>query len=202
LNLNFEEKAMRSRSSMFSLRGTHYARVFYPLELILTIFVLAMPGCEEETRHVATKAATRALDQTGIAVGSDDNARRQVQPQPRAQLSKPIIGQRTTDIRNATNELQKEGAQTASTKIVKKDYISLQGNAYVSIIGQSSILSIKKAMDLYHAANDRYPKDYDEFMTEIIKANNIALPVLPPYQKYGYDENEHKLIILEYKNAP
>jgi hypothetical protein len=57
-------------------------------------------------------------------------------------------------------------------------------------------------MDLYHAANDRYPKDYNEFMSEIINANNIALPVLPPYQKYGYDENEHKLIILQYKNAP
>ncbi len=38
----------------------------------------------------------------------------------------------------------------------------------------------------------------EEFMTEIIKANNIALPQLPPYQKYGYDEKEHKLIILEY----
>jgi hypothetical protein len=195
LNLNFEEKAMRSRSSTFSLRGT-------PFELILAIFVLGMPGCAEETWHVATKAETKALDQTGIAVGGDDNARQKVKPQPPAQPSKPIIGQRTTDIRNATDELQKEGAQTASTKIVKKDYITLQGNAYVSIIGRSSILTIEHAMDLYHAANDRYPKDYNEFMSEIINANNIALPVLPPYQKYGYDENEHKLIILQYKNAP
>ena len=38
-------------------------------------------------------------------------------------------------------------------------------------------------------------------MNEIIKPNNIALPQLPPYQKYGYDENEHKLIILEYQTA-
>ena len=53
-------------------------------------------------------------------------------------------------------------------------------------------------MDLYQAENDRYPKDYDEFMDEIIKANNIALPKLPHYQEYGYDEKEHKLIILEY----
>jgi len=54
-------------------------------------------------------------------------------------------------------------------------------------------------MDLYHANNDRYPKDLDEFMNEIIKANNIALSTLPPYQAYGYDEKEHKLVILEYK---
>jgi hypothetical protein len=35
-------------------------------------------------------------------------------------------------------------------------------------------------------------------MAEVIKANNISLPKLPPYQEYTYDEKEHKLIILEY----
>jgi hypothetical protein len=193
---------MRSRSSTISPRGTYCAWVSHPLGLIIAICVLAVPGCEEETRHVATKTETKALDQTGIAVSSDGNPRWQVKPQPPARQSGPIIGKRTTDIRNATDELRKGGAQVASTKIVKKDYIPLLGNAYVSIIGQTSILKIQQAVDLYHADKDRYPKDYDEFMTEIIKANNIALPVLPSYQKYGYDENEHKLIILEYKNAP
>ena len=57
---------------------------------------------------------------------------------------------------------------------------------------------MQHAVDLFHAENDRYPKDYDEFMTAIIKPNGIALPQLPPYQKYAYDEKEHKLIILEY----
>jgi hypothetical protein len=64
---------------------------------------------------------------------------------------------------------------------------------------------IDHAMNLFMAENDRYPKDYDEFMNVIIKANNIALPKLPYYQKYGYDEQRHRLIILEYpalKNAP
>ena len=32
----------------------------------------------------------------------------------------------------------------------------------------------------------------------IVKPHGISLPQLPPYQKYAYDENEHKLIILEY----
>jgi hypothetical protein len=35
-------------------------------------------------------------------------------------------------------------------------------------------------------------------MAEIIKANNIWLPKLPAYQEYGYNEKEHKLIIIEY----
>ena len=86
----------------------------------------------------------------------------------------------------------------ASTRIVAKDPITIQGNAYVSIVGRTSILNIQHAMDLYKAANDRYPKNYDEFMAEIIKANNVALPQLPPYQAYAYDEKEHKLIVLEY----
>jgi hypothetical protein len=193
---------MRSRLTTTSLQGTLRAGVSYPLGLIVAISALAASGCEEETRHVVPKADTKALDQTGIVAGSDDNRRGHTQAHPPVQQSGSIIGRRTTDVRNATEELQKGGAQVASTKIVKKDYIALQGNAYVAIIGQTSIQSIQHAMDLYHAANDHYPKDYDEFMTEIIKANNIALPVLPPYQKYGYDQTEHKLVILEYKDAP
>ena len=66
------------------------------------------------------------------------------------------------------------------------------------MIGRLAIDNMKHAMDLFKAENDRYPKDYDEFMTAIIKPNNIALPKLPVYQEYAYDEKEHKLIILEY----
>jgi len=173
--------------------------------LILVIAFVAAPGCEEEVRHLGKRPETRALDQTGVAVGIGEDSHEQTPLKAPAEQSGSIIGQRTADIRNAAKELQTEGAQVASTKIVKKDPITILGNAYVSIIGRTSIFSIQQAMDLYHANNDRYPKDYDEFMNEIIKANNIALPQLPPYQKYGYDERKHKLIILEYpdiKNQP
>ena len=110
----------------------------------------------------------------------------------------PIIGKRTQKIKDASKELKTGKAKDASTKIVAKDYITLQGNAYRSAISQLSIGQIKHALDLYEAENGRYPKDYKEFMEEIIKKNNIALPQLPYYLEYGYDEKEHKLIILEY----
>jgi len=130
--------------------------------------------------------------------------------QARAKSSTPgkpefIVGKRTQEIKNAAIEIKKEGATVATTKITARDPITLPGNAYVAMIGQTSILNMQHAMDLYHAENDRYPRNYDEFMNEIIKANNIALPQLPYYQKYGYDEKEHKLVILEYeylKNQP
>ena len=168
-----------------SLPSCHNFRVITVLSLVCTLGFIA--GCEEEPSVV-------------------DKPSRQT----RARSTKPvkpefIVGKRTQDIRNASAEIEQQGATVATTKITSKDPITLPGNAYVTIIGQTSILNMQHAMDLYHAENDRYPRNYDEFMNDIIKANNVALPQLPYYQKYGYDEKEHKLVILEYedlKNQP
>jgi hypothetical protein len=173
--------------------------------LLIATAALLLTGCEEEPRNTGKRPATRALDQTGVSVGFDDDSREKTRPRPAAKQTGPIIGQRTTEIRDAKKEVQQGGAVVATTKITAKDYITLQGNAYVTVVGRTSVLMIQQAMDLYYAENARYPKDYDEFISVIIKANNISLPQLPPYQKYGYDEKEHKLIILEYpdlKNQP
>ncbi len=145
---------------------------------LLAVLTLALAaGCDEQ-KHIAGKSSAPP-------------------PAPKAEEDPFIVGRKTNDIKNADEELAK-GAVEGSTKIVAKDPITLSANAYVSMIGQISILHIQHAMDLYKAANDRLPKNYDEFMAEIIKPNNIVLPELPYYQKYGYDEKEHRLIILEY----
>ena len=86
----------------------------------------------------------------------------------------------------------------ASPKIVRKDPISYSGNAYVSIIGQTANMNIKHAVNLWQAENGRFPKDYQEFMDEIIKKNNISLPQLPHYQEYAYDAPNHSLMVIEY----
>jgi len=163
----------------------------------LALALIAAIGCDDDVRPSGKRAETRALDQTGVTVGQDLADRSPAPPSIARKQSGPIVGQRTTDIRNAQREVKKGNTNIVKPQITAKDYVALQGNAYVSIIGQSSVLAIQHAMDLYHAQNDRYPKDYNEFVTEIIKANNIALPQLPPYQKYGYNDQEHKLVILE-----
>jgi hypothetical protein len=147
--------------------------------LVLLAGPIVLAGCEEEPRHAGGKpaASSRPKETPG-----------------------PIVGQRTQKVVEAAPALEKGNAKVASTKITAKDPITLQGNAYVSIIGRSSQLLIQQAIDLFRANNDRYPKDFAEFMAEIIKANNISLPKLPPYQEYAYDEKEHKLIILEYSD--
>ncbi len=161
-------------------------RLVPPLRLLLAplaaVVVILAAGCEE-ARNVGGKIQSQGQAKANTSVPK----------QPEF-----IVGKRTQEIKNAAPELEKGGAKVATTKITATDYITLQGNAYVTSIGRTSMLSIQHAMDLYHAANDRYPKDYEEFMSEIIRANNIALPQLPYYQKYGYDEKEHKLIVLEY----
>jgi hypothetical protein len=138
---------MRPRISETGFHRNHPNCPHLSTWLIVIICALVGPGCEEETRSVGKRPETRALDQTGISVGLDETARAPVQAKPRAKQSGPIIGQRTTDIRNASTELNQGGAQVASPKIVSKDPITLQGNAYVSIVGRSSVLSIKASQD-------------------------------------------------------
>jgi hypothetical protein len=150
---------------------------------------LFAPGCEEP-RHVPGSPRAAASSEASAPSNKQGVANGVIQP-------REILGRRTQDIRDAKAELQK-GVREGSTKITAKDPITLPGNAYVTIVGRSSILQIQHALDLFRAANERYPKDFPEFKAEIIQANNIALPTLPYYQEYGYNADEHRLIILEY----
>lgn len=131
-------------------------------------------GCEEE-RNVGGKKATQAAVKDHF-----------------------IVRKRTREIKNAAPEIQTGNATIVTPEITSNDPITLPANAYVTIVGQTSILHIQHALDLYYAEHGRYPKNYDEFLATIVKPNNIALPMLPYYQKYGYDEKQHQLVILEY----
>lgn len=58
------------------------------------------------------------------------------------------------------------------------------------------MLAIEHALNLYNATEGRYPQSHDEFMTQVIAANNIRLPVLPEGLQYQYDVAGHRLIIV------
>ena len=74
--------------------------------------------------------------------GGRVNRKVKIKPRPRRSPQKGefIVGKRTQEIKNAAPELKKGGAKVATTKITAKDPITLQGNAYVTIIGRISIL--------------------------------------------------------------
>jgi hypothetical protein len=155
-----------------------------PWPILLLLLALAiLTGCEESADPSAQVKAPPA-------------PKKMPPPAPKDEF---IVGKRTQDIRRAGADVEtKKGGRVASSKIVARDPITLPGNAYVTIIGSLAKGQIQHSLDLFHATNDRYPKDYDEFMQVIIKENNIALPQLPKYQSYVYDEKSHSLVIIEY----
>ncbi|MEQ1824627.1 MAG: hypothetical protein ABL921_01730 [Pirellula sp.] len=54
-------------------------------------------------------------------------------------------------------------------------------------------MQIPKAVDLFKATNGRDPKSHDEYMRDIIKANQIQLPELPQGMVYRYHTDTHEL---------
>jgi len=56
-------------------------------------------------------------------------------------------------------------------------------------------LQIAPAMNIFRATHDRLPNSHDEFMREIIQANNIQLPRLPAGQEYVYDPQRGELMV-------
>lgn len=150
--------------------------------------LLLAAGCGQQPRHLPKPPG--AAPQAAPAPVEN--------PEPAP--TREILGKRTQDVRNADVELQ-NGAQVAPGRITAKDPITLSGNAYVVSVNQIAANNVKHALDLYQAEHGAYPKNYEEFRDEVLKVgkpDGIALPTLPYYQEYGYDEKEHKLIVLEY----
>lgn len=111
---------------------------------------------------------------------------------------KSIIGKTTQDI--GKHDADKP-AETVSSKITDTNPVTAPLNSYGPIIQKAATVQIDHAVNLFHATEGRYPKDYDEFMEKIIKANNIKLPVLPFDRKYEYDEKNHTIVIVQGKPA-
>lgn len=69
--------------------------------------------------------------------------------------------------------------------------------AYGGATAQISDIAVTQAINLWKVQNDNRTPTYDEFMEQIIKANNIQLPVQPGDRRYAYDESTGQLVIVE-----
>lgn len=56
-------------------------------------------------------------------------------------------------------------------------------------------LNLQHAMDLYKGEHGALPKTHDDFMRDIIQANNIKLPELPDDSRYVYMPDKEELMI-------
>jgi hypothetical protein len=56
-------------------------------------------------------------------------------------------------------------------------------------------IRLPDALNKYKALNGNGPKSHDEFMAQIIDANQIQLPELPAGQRYVYDPEKEELMV-------
>ncbi|MFM7128451.1 MAG: hypothetical protein ACKO0V_03725 [bacterium] len=147
--------------------------------------VFSVVGCDEP--RTATPAEKAAMAK------AKDAAKNEVKP-------REIIGKTTTDIRDMQAE-QAKGAVKADNEGAVRKEIFAPSKYYVVSIDRIAAMNVKHAVDLYQAETGAYPKDYNEFMQNVIKKgqpDEIRLPQLPYYQEYSYDAEKHELVVLEY----
>ena len=90
-----------------------------------------------------------------------------------------------------------EGREIVDSKIRTSNPLTAAVDSYDPIkqkIAQD--IQIQHAVRLFQATEGRYPKDYDEFMTKVIKANKIRLPQLGTDREYQYDVENHQLVVV------
>lgn len=151
----------------------------------VTALLLGCVGCDEPR---AKTAKEKAADAKAKLAAKDE-----VKP-------REILGKTTTDIREINVEKDKGAVVADNAGAVRKE-IFAPSKYYVVSIDRIAALNVKHAIDLYQAETGAYPKDYNEFMQNVIKKgqpDEVRLPVLPYYQEYSYDAEKHELIVLEY----
>ncbi len=102
-------------------------------------------------------------------------------------------------IRKYTQEIgkfdPKAGREVSDSKVRATNPITGALEAYGPIVEQISKMQIDQFLIIYNVEHGHWPT-YDEFMSQIIKANNVQLPVLPGKMEYQYDEENHRLVAV------
>lgn len=111
-------------------------------------------------------------------------------PPPPPQPARPKT---TTDIGEFDPEA---GREVVEPDVTITNPITGALEAYQPLKQKIAGMGIDYALRLFHATEGRYPKDHEEFMTRIIRENNMRLPVLPNGLEYQYDVENHKLVVI------
>lgn len=131
---------------------------------------------------------------TGSLAGCMQALEDQVKKDPNS-----IIGKTTQDVGQFDPNA---GAKVSDSKINATDPITAPVSAYGPMVEKIMKSHVEAAINLFHASEGRYPNSHEEFMTAIIKANNIQLPVLPGGKKYQYDVENHTLVVVDAPDIP
>ena len=92
----------------------------------------------------------------------------------------------------ASEDLTKKGI---AAKEMGKGILATPASVYLRIPDRAIFLNLQHAMDLYKGEHGALPKTHDDFMRDIIQANNIKLPELPDDSRYVYMPDKEELMI-------
>lgn len=110
-----------------------------------------------------------------------------------------VIGKRTQNIQEFNPNAQ--GMKVSKAEFEYTDPISGPLQAYGPALERAFVPMVNREIETFRALNGRYPKDYKEFMDEVIKKNDIKLPVLPGGKTWTYDPKEHVVKVMEPKTS-
>ena len=92
----------------------------------------------------------------------------------------------------ASEDLTKKGI---AAKDIGKGVLATPTSTYLRIQDRAIFLNLEHAMNLYKGEHGELPKTHDDFMRDIVQANNINLPELPDDSKYVYLPDKGELMI-------
>lgn len=122
------------------------------------------------------------------------------QPSKSSKMLRPTIGKTTQEVMKLDDALA-NGGQLAPESVGETDYLSQQSDVYKTQVVKIAKMRVTNDINTFEALNERYPENYDEFMSAIIKKGQpdaIPLPELPFYMAYAYDEKNHNLVAIEF----
>lgn len=151
-------------------------------------------GCIDSVMKPAAVPATPASVEVKPVAAETKPAAGETKPAAPQNSGEGIVGKTTQDVgefdKNKANQVVDTG------KIRATDVVTGGLMAYGPMVASIEKTQIKKALSDFYALNERYPKDHEEFMEQIIKANGLKLPVLPFKGKYQYDVENHELMVV------
>ena len=92
----------------------------------------------------------------------------------------------------ASEDFTKKGI---AGKELGKGILATPAGVYLRIPDRAIFLSVEHAMNLYKGEHGALPKTHEDFLRDIIQANNIKLPELPDDSHYIYMPEKEELMI-------
>lgn len=143
----------------------------------------------EESIAPATEAATDQGAMPESLAGPELAPPAQAQAAPAEPAAEPAVEMEQVKAERGVGAAGRSLDEHAGLLVTPaKAYFSVRERAVFDI-------QIPEALKLFKATNGNGPRSHDDFMAQVIEANQIQLPELPDGQRYVYDPQTEQLMV-------